>query len=51
MLYVVNFDCEFAVKNNKFPFIQIKNNPRYKENQFLRYSDGIENITLTCVDY
>ena len=50
-LYVVNFDCEFAVKSNKFPFLQIKNNPRYKDNEFVRYSDGIENVTMTNVDY
>lgn len=47
----MNFDCEFAVKFKKFPFLQIKNSPRYRENQFVMYSDGIENLTMTSVDY
>ena len=50
-LYIVHFQAEFYVKQNKFPFLQIKNTPRYVNNQFIEYSNGIEDLYLTSVDY
>lgn len=47
----MNFNTEFVVKSRKFPFLQIKNNPRYRENEFVKYSDGVENVTMTSIDY
>lgn len=50
-LFFVRFKCEFIVKNNKFPFLQLKNNVRFKSNQFVAYSNGEVELCLTSVDY
>ena len=50
-LYFVSFDCEFIVKSDGFPFLQLKNTPRYMNNEFITHSDGVEHLTLTSVDY
>ena len=50
-LYIVHIKAEFAIKQNKFPFLQIKGNPKYNSNQFISYSNGIEDLWLTSVDY
>ena len=49
--YFVKFKTQFAVKNNKFPFLQIKGSLKYLDNQFIKYSNGTEELTLTSVDY
>lgn len=50
-LYFVHFKSEFAIKQNKFPFLQLKNSVRYRENQFVSYSDKQEDLYMTSVDY
>lgn len=52
-LYIIDFDCEFEVKKNKFPFIQIKRSLQYynRGTEFLRCSDGLTHLTLTSIDY
>lgn len=50
-LYFIHFKAEFYVKRNKFPFLQIKNTPRYVNNQFILYSNGYEDLYMTSVDY
>lgn len=50
-LYFVSFDCEFLIKTDGFPFIQMKNTPRYMNNEFITMSEGVEHLTLTSVDY
>lgn len=52
-LYVVNFSCEFYVKEKKFPFLQIKRNLQYygRETEFIRESEGMTNLSLTSVDF
>lgn len=50
-LYIVKFKAEFYVKQNKFPFLQLKNTPRYLNNEFIEYSNGYEDLYLTSVDY
>lgn len=51
-LYVLNFLCEFKIKPNHFPSIQIKGMPmRYMSNEYLTESDGPTWLTLTNVDY
>lgn len=50
-LYFVHFKAEFYAKQNKFPFLQLKNTPRYANNQFVKYSEGVEDLFMTSVDY
>lgn len=50
-LFFINFKCEFMVKKDRFPFIQIKNSPSFRENQFVKFSNGIVDLTLTSVDF
>lgn len=52
-LYVVRFKCEFQVKAGYFPFLQLKNNPRYigRDTEYLKESNGETELTLTCIDY
>jgi hypothetical protein len=50
-LYIQCITCNFEIKDNKIPTIQIKNSRYFKENEYLLNSDG-EDITLylTSVD-
>ena len=50
-LYFVKFKTRFYLKNDKFPFLQLKNSPRYGSNEFVECSNGVEELTLTSVDY
>lgn len=51
-LWVANFDCEFELKENFIPTIQIKHSLFYKGNEYLTSSDGeIVNLTMTNVDF
>ena len=52
-LYIVNFFCEFKVRDWYFPMLQIKNSIHYagRGNEFLTESNGITELTLTCIDY
>lgn len=50
-LYFVNFKCEFLVKDNRFPFLQLKNNVSFRPNQFVKFSNGEVELCLTSVDY
>jgi len=50
-LYFVHFKASFYVKQNGFPFLQIKNTPSYMNNQFIEYSNGVEDLYMTSVDY
>lgn len=50
-LFIVHLKAEFAIKPNKFPFLQLKNSFRFKSNQFVSYSNGVEDLYLTSVDY
>lgn len=50
-LYVQRFSCQFELKENCIPTIQIKRNPMFVATQYLESSNG-ENVelTLTSVD-
>lgn len=50
-LFMVRFKCQFYVKHNGFPFLQLKNSPRYSSNEFVRFSEGEEELYMTSVDY
>lgn len=49
----IDFYCEFYVKKNKFPCMQIKNNIMYAglENVYLKESNGITHLHMTTLDY
>jgi len=50
-LYVQSFSCSFELKEGMIPTIQIKNNPSFVPNEYLKSSDGdIITLVLTNVD-
>lgn len=50
-LYVQNFVCQFELKKNKIPTIQLKNNLRFIPTQYLTSSnDEFVSLCLTSVD-
>lgn len=50
-LYVQCLMCEFKLKPGRIPSIQIKNNFRYVDTEYLTQSDGPTILYLTSVDY
>ena len=50
-LYVISFICEFKLKPNKYPSIQLKHTSIYSENEYLTQSVVPTVLTLTSVDY
>lgn len=51
-LYVVNFTCQFEVKKDHIPSLQIKNNPIFGDREYLHDSQGQDvNLTMTNVDF
>jgi len=50
-MYVQKLRCEFEVKENMIPTIQIKDDPRFKSTEYLESTRGeIVELTLTSVD-
>lgn len=50
-LYIVRLQCEFELKPDHIPTIQLKGNRRFVETEYLKDSDGdIVQLTLTNVD-
>lgn len=49
-LYVQQVLCEFKIKKNKIPIIQIKNSGYYVQTEYLKESNGETVLTLTSVD-
>lgn len=50
-LYIQTISCIFEIKPNKIPTLQIKNNPSFLPNEYIKSSDGdIVTLTLTSVD-
>lgn len=50
-LYIQGIVCEFRLKPNHYPSIQIKNSPSYAENEYLTHSILPTVLTLTSVDF
>lgn len=55
LLYIVQIRCSFYLKEGYLPTIQLKNNPRFRETEYLKNSivDGLPTIielTLTNID-
>lgn len=50
--YFINFTVNFTIKPRHIPFIQLKGNSRFVENEYVTTTGGeSENITLTGVDF
>lgn len=50
-LWIVKFTAKFRCRDDRFPMLQRKNSVRFAEAEYVYESDGIEELTLTCVDY
>ncbi|HSH24518.1 MAG TPA: DNA polymerase, partial [Massilibacterium sp.] len=50
-LYIQHIRCEFVIKEDKIPTIQIKKDLRFKANEYLKSSDGeIVDLYVTNID-
>ena len=49
-LYMQVLSCEFELKKNRLPTLQIKGNIFYSEREYLTKSKGIETLCLTNID-
>lgn len=50
-LFIVKFKAMFELKEGRFPTYQRKGSFRTTQSEYVIKSDGIEEITLTCMDY
>ena len=50
-LYVVKFKANFQIKEGYLPTVQIKNNPLFKETEYLTQCYTNEILTMTNIDY
>ncbi len=50
-LYVCHIRAHFVVKDGYLPTIQLKNNFRFAQNEYITDSEGVEDLYLTSVDY
>lgn len=51
-LYIINFRCEFELKEGKIPTIQLKKNYRFMPTEYVTSSDGdVVEMCLTSVDF
>jgi hypothetical protein len=50
-LYIQHIRCEFSIKENRIPTIQIKKNLLFRQNEYLKNSDGeIVDLYVTNID-
>lgn len=49
-LFIQSLECEFHLKDGYLPTVQIKNNARFRQTEYLSESDGVVELTMTCVD-
>lgn len=50
-LWVAQVSCEFAIKGNHIPCIQLKHNTRFMPTEYITKSDGVVTLTITNVDW
>ena len=50
-LFIIHIKCNFKVKENHLPIVQLKNNSRFHETEYLMEVDSIEELFLTSIDY
>lgn len=49
-LHIQELSCQFKLKENHIPTIQIKNDKKYKPNEYIKESIGVTTLHLTNVD-
>ena len=49
-LFITHFKCTFKIKPNHLPTVQLKNNSRFIETEYLTEVDTVEELFLTNVD-
>ena len=49
-LFIQSLECEFQLKEGYLPTVQIKNNARFRQTEYLTESDGLVELTMTSVD-
>lgn len=49
--YIITFDCQFSLRDGFLPTIQVKNDMRYKQTEYITESMGITRLSLTNLDY
>ena len=51
-LYIIQFSCDFKLKPNHIPTVQLKKNPKFGFNEYVEDSKGeYPTLTMTCVDF
>lgn len=50
-LFIVHVKCRFDLKEGYLPIIQLKNNSRFHETEYLTSVDSVEELYLTSVDF
>ena len=50
-LYVVKFKANFQTKDDHLPTVQIKNNPLFKETEYIEQCFDYPTLTMTSIDY
>ena len=50
-LFIVHVKCRFELKEGYLPTIQLKNNSRFHETEYLTQVDSVEELYLTSIDY
>lgn len=49
--YILRISVDFSVKKDYVPFIQLKGSSIFAENEYIRDSEGLVELTLTKTDY
>ena len=50
-LWIAKVTCYFGLKEKHIPCIQLKGNLRFKQTEYLEYSDGMATMTVSSVDW
>ena len=50
-LFILHIKCRFEIKPNYLPIIQLKNNARFHETEYLEHVDSVEDLYLTNIDF
>ncbi len=50
-LYIIKFIADFSLKKGYIPTVQIKNSPRFLGTEYIKNSDGLQELTMTNIDF
>lgn len=50
-LFIIHVKCRFELKEGYLPTIQLKNNSRFHETEYLSSVDSVEELYLTSIDF